>query len=60
MDFWEQYEQWEEQAAEQLRKRHPEWAGSGHQEICEDGSVYLGNMTWLPAGTVDPWVEETI
>lgn len=26
-------------------------------EVCENGSVYLGNLVWAPAGTVEPWQE---
>ena len=47
----ERYAEWQARATEQAREMYP----SGHLEVCEDGSVYLGNLAWLPKGTVEAW-----
>lgn len=51
LTFWDLYEAWERRATAQARQMYP----TGHVEVCEDGSVYLGNMTWLEADTVERW-----
>jgi hypothetical protein len=53
-----QYEAWRASAILQFRSARTDLASEdGHVEVCEDGSVYLGNLAWLPAGTVTPWEE---
>ncbi len=60
--FWARYNTWEAEAREQAREAVRQ-AGfdpdAGHLEVCEDGSVYRGNLTWFPAGTVTPWEKST-
>ena len=54
--FFAAHDRWVADSHSQFCEEHPEWA-EGQLEYCEDGSVYLGNMTWFPAGTVTPWAE---
>ena len=53
--WWTIREKWEAQIEVEFRERFPEYAGGRH-EVCEDGSVYLGNLAWLPKESVTPWV----
>lgn len=52
------YDSWLERATNQFKDEHRDlFNDGGHLEICEDGSVYLGNLMWLPPGAVEPWSE---
>jgi len=52
-EFFKRYNKWKEEQMEKLTVEKK----TGHCEVCEDGSVYLGNLTWFPKGTVTPWKE---
>lgn len=49
-DLYDAYERWAREQLDKVAQHDP-------KEVCEDGSVYLGNLAWLPAGTVTPWPE---
>lgn len=51
--FLEKYSRWEDRVQKQFSQKYPDIGG--HIEICEDGSVYLGNLMWFPANTVEPY-----
>jgi hypothetical protein len=52
-EWFARWDAWNARAVEQARELYP----TGHLEVCEDGSVYLGNYVWAPARTVEPWSE---
>jgi len=47
--FWSNYEKWEQESLKEFKESEywNEDYNSGHLEITECGSVYLGNLHWI-------------
>jgi len=55
-EWFDKYNKWHNNALEEAKEKYPE-CSYGHVEVCEDGSIYLGNLCWLPKNSVTPWRE---
>ncbi len=46
MNFWENYEKWQQIVLRAYNARFNLDCNIGNVDICEDGSIYEGNLSW--------------
>ena len=53
--YFGKHDAWIKDCEIELNQKGYRWDDISTFDICEDGSVYLGNLKWLPKNYVTPW-----